>query len=105
MIVLCYELQDCVASPSRSSSDHHRAYLREMPAITTAESYTLAHGSPRSPIWEYVTSVAIAAENFECFDTDVCFIGHTHRSEEHTSELQSYCMHECILLLELTNIT
>ena len=56
----------------------HRAYLREMPAITKAESYTLAHGSPRSPIWEYVTSAAIAAENFEFFDTDVCFIGHTH---------------------------
>ena len=56
----------------------HRAYLHELPAITTAESYTLAHGSPRSPIWEYVTSVAIATDNFDAFDTDVCFIGHTH---------------------------
>ncbi|MEA2530331.1 MAG: hypothetical protein QOG89_1975 [Thermomicrobiales bacterium] len=56
----------------------HRAYLRELPAITTADAYTLAHGSPRSPIWEYVTNAAIATENFECFDTDVCFIGHTH---------------------------
>jgi diadenosine tetraphosphatase ApaH/serine/threonine PP2A family protein phosphatase len=56
----------------------HRAYLRELPAIASAEGYTLAHGSPRSPIWEYVTSVAVATDNFECFDTDVCFIGHTH---------------------------
>jgi diadenosine tetraphosphatase ApaH/serine/threonine PP2A family protein phosphatase len=56
----------------------HRAYLRDLPAITKAEGYTLAHGSPRSPIWEYVTNVAIATENFESFDTDVCFIGHTH---------------------------
>jgi diadenosine tetraphosphatase ApaH/serine/threonine PP2A family protein phosphatase len=56
----------------------HRAYLRDLPAMTVAEGFTLAHGSPRSPIWEYVTSVAVATENFACFDTDVCFIGHTH---------------------------
>lgn len=56
----------------------HRAYLQDLPAITTVNGYTLAHGSPRSPIWEYVTSVAIATENFACFDTDACFIGHTH---------------------------
>lgn len=56
----------------------HRAYLADLPAITVAEHYTLTHGSPRSPVWEYVTSAAVAAENFEAFDTDVCFIGHTH---------------------------
>ena len=56
----------------------HRAYLRDLPAMTTASGYTLAHGSPRAPVWEYVTSAAIATENFTHFDTDVCFIGHTH---------------------------
>jgi len=56
----------------------HRAYLKNLPAITVAEGYTLAHGSPRAPIWEYVTNAAIATDNFAFFDTDVCFIGHTH---------------------------
>jgi diadenosine tetraphosphatase ApaH/serine/threonine PP2A family protein phosphatase len=56
----------------------HRAYLNALPAITIANAYTLAHGSPRSPVWEYVTSAQIATENFDFFDTDVCFIGHTH---------------------------
>jgi diadenosine tetraphosphatase ApaH/serine/threonine PP2A family protein phosphatase len=56
----------------------HRAYLNGLPAVTMANSYTLAHGSPRSPIWEYVTSAQTATENFGFFDTDVCFIGHTH---------------------------
>ncbi len=56
----------------------HRAYLRELPAVTEEANYTLAHGSPRSPVWEYITSVVIATENFDCFETDVCFIGHTH---------------------------
>jgi diadenosine tetraphosphatase ApaH/serine/threonine PP2A family protein phosphatase len=56
----------------------HRTYLKELPAMTVCEGYTLAHGSPRAPIWEYVTSSAIATENFLHFDTDVCLIGHTH---------------------------
>jgi diadenosine tetraphosphatase ApaH/serine/threonine PP2A family protein phosphatase len=56
----------------------HRAYLNGLPAVTMSNSYTLAHGSPRSPIWEYVTSAQTATENFTFFDTDVCFIGHTH---------------------------
>ena len=56
----------------------HRAYLNALPAVTMAGAYTLAHGSPRSPVWEYVTSAQIATENFEFFDTDSCFIGHTH---------------------------
>lgn len=56
----------------------HRAYLSDLPALTTTPLYTLAHGSPRSPVWEYVTSAAVATENFAVFDTDVCFIGHTH---------------------------
>ncbi len=56
----------------------HRAYLQELPAMTDAEGYTLAHGSPRSPIWEYVTNATVATENFGWFDTRVCLIGHTH---------------------------
>ena len=56
----------------------HRAYLNALPAVTMADSYTLAHGSPRSPVWEYVTSAQTATENFAFFDTDACFIGHTH---------------------------
>jgi diadenosine tetraphosphatase ApaH/serine/threonine PP2A family protein phosphatase len=56
----------------------HRAYLNALPAVTISGAYTLAHGSPRSPVWEYVTTPQIAAENFAFFDTDACFIGHTH---------------------------
>lgn len=56
----------------------HRAYLKAMPAVIISGAYTLAHGSPRSPVWEYVTSPQTATENFAFFDTDTCFIGHTH---------------------------
>ncbi len=56
----------------------HRTYLKKLPAMTTVDGYTLAHGSPRAPIWEYVTNAAIATDNFACLDSDVCVIGHTH---------------------------
>jgi diadenosine tetraphosphatase ApaH/serine/threonine PP2A family protein phosphatase len=39
---------------------------------------TLVHGSPRHPVWEYLLRPAQAAANFEYFDTDICFVGHTH---------------------------
>lgn len=75
----------------------HRAYLGDLPAVTTANGYTLAHGSPRSPVWEYVTNAAIATENFAAFETDVCFIGHTHiamfallREEAGTAEIHPF---------------
>lgn len=58
----------------------HRAYLNALPAVTLSGAYTLAHGSPRSPVWEYVTSPQNATENFAYFDTDCCFIGHTHNA-------------------------
>src|SRR5690606_23123501 len=56
----------------------HRAYIQALPAKAEECGFTLAHGSPRSPIWEYVTSASAATENFASFSTDVCFIGHTH---------------------------
>ena len=39
---------------------------------------TLAHGSPRDPIWEYVLNSLSARLNFDHFDTPYCFVGHTH---------------------------
>lgn len=41
--------------------------------------FTLAHASPRHPIWEYLLYPATAAENFEHFSTRFCVVGHTHK--------------------------
>jgi diadenosine tetraphosphatase ApaH/serine/threonine PP2A family protein phosphatase len=42
------------------------------------DSFMLAHGSPRHPIWEYLFSVSTARANFDHFSNHVCFVGHTH---------------------------
>lgn len=55
------------------------AFLETLPARTRAsEKFTLAHGSPRHPIWEYIMDVRTAAVNFAHFDTPYCLVGHTH---------------------------
>ena len=55
-----------------------RAWLEERPPITAEGGVTLAHGSPYDPVWEYVTSSRVASRSLQCFETPMCFIGHTH---------------------------
>lgn len=54
------------------------AYLSSLQPMLLAHGFTLAHGSPRGPVWEYVTSAGVATQNFAHFETNVCLIGHTH---------------------------
>jgi diadenosine tetraphosphatase ApaH/serine/threonine PP2A family protein phosphatase len=53
-------------------------YLKHLPQVTCVGHFTLAHGSPSNPIWEYITTAAVAAPNFAAFDTLVCVVGHSH---------------------------
>ncbi len=53
-------------------------YLRNLPVKLTRGDFTLVHGSPRQPIWEYLLSVEGAHDNFGYFDTKFCLVGHSH---------------------------
>ena len=53
-------------------------FLNEFPEKVVEGEFTLVHGSPRDPIWEYINSSSTASENFEYFHTQYCLIGHTH---------------------------
>lgn len=55
-----------------------RRWLAALPLRTIDQPFTLVHGSPRDPTWEYVYSAAIARANLRAFDTDHCLVGHTH---------------------------
>jgi len=59
-------------------SPANREYLEALPQTVVEEGFTLVHGSPRHPIWEYILTPSIAKANFEYFDTGFCFVGHTH---------------------------
>lgn len=55
-----------------------REFLGALPDTYIDGDMTLAHGSPRVPIWEYLLDVFSAANAFEYFMTDYCLVGHTH---------------------------
>jgi len=53
-------------------------YLSSLKLTVVEDSFTLAHGSPREPIWEYLLSTKSALENFNYFETSFCLVGHSH---------------------------
>jgi diadenosine tetraphosphatase ApaH/serine/threonine PP2A family protein phosphatase len=55
-----------------------RQYLRMVPETARVGNFTLAHGSPSNPIWEYLISPEVAAPNFAAFETPFCVVGHSH---------------------------
>jgi predicted phosphodiesterase len=59
-------------------SSEHLEYLESLPNRMIESEWTLVHGSPQHPVWEYVYNARIAAANFAFFDTQLCFLGHTH---------------------------
>jgi predicted phosphodiesterase len=60
-------------------TDPNFEWLKSLePAMKVNDTITLAHGSPVEPIWEYLTTAHAAARSFVEFDTDLCFVGHTH---------------------------
>ena len=53
-------------------------FLQELPEKLVEHDVTLVHGSPRQPIWEYLLDTRTATYNFDHFETNYCFVGHTH---------------------------
>ena len=53
-------------------------YLENLPVAIQKGDFTLVHGSPREPIWEYLISVSSAKENFAYFQSQFCLVGHSH---------------------------
>jgi len=55
-----------------------RAWLAALPVRRLESVFTMVHGSPRDPIWEYVTSAALARAALSAISTEHGLHGHTH---------------------------
>ncbi len=55
-----------------------RHWLEGLPEVRVEDGFTLAHGSPRDPLWEYLITVPLARRNFAHFETRHAIVGHTH---------------------------
>ena len=59
-------------------SSETESYLQNLPSKQVEGNFTLAHASPRYPVWEYILDPLTASENFNWFQTEFCLVGHTH---------------------------
>lgn len=55
-----------------------KRWLADLLPTMVQGNRTLVHGSPRDPIWEYVTSVPVARANLAVLQTRIGLHGHTH---------------------------
>jgi predicted phosphodiesterase len=62
----------------RRITDMTRDWLAALPERRVEGDTTLVHGSPRDPIWEYVTSLSVARAGMEVMTTTLGLHGHTH---------------------------
>ncbi|MGA3094592.1 MAG: metallophosphoesterase family protein [Dehalococcoidales bacterium] len=62
----------------RQISTEDALFLSRLQPRVEKDEFTLVHGSPRQPVWEYMVSLSSARENFPCFSTPYCLVGHTH---------------------------
>ena len=53
-------------------------YVGGLPLLLEIEEFTLAHGSPRDPVWEYLITEDAAIACFTHIDTYWCMVGHSH---------------------------
>ena len=55
-----------------------RVFLRGLPDSVAVAGFTLVHGTPRDPVWEYLTSHADAVDALQRVNTRDVLVGHTH---------------------------
>jgi predicted phosphodiesterase len=55
-----------------------RAWIAALPEARDEQDFTLVHGSPRDPIWEYLHGTSVAQANLAVLRTPHGWFGHTH---------------------------
>lgn len=80
--ISCEDFNADAAFAAQWTADHlsadSRVYLASLEPMAEVDGVTLAHGTPREPVWEYMLTAATAAAGFETMRTQLCLVGHTH---------------------------
>jgi diadenosine tetraphosphatase ApaH/serine/threonine PP2A family protein phosphatase len=90
-----FAAQTATAWTAAQLSQGLREYLESLPSLGQARGITVAHGSPRAPVWEYIADAFTAGLNFDVMSTDACLVGHTHsaavseRTDDHSAATHS----------------
>ncbi|MDO8735195.1 MAG: metallophosphoesterase family protein [Elusimicrobiota bacterium] len=71
---------------SSQLTGENKNFLKGLPEKIIEENFTAVHGSPREPIKEYLIKPSDMQENLQFFETQICFVGHSHYPFVYTSE-------------------
>ena len=63
---------------ARTLSQESAEYIGALPLRAKAHGFTIVHGSPRDPVWEYLSDINSAEANLSYLETPSCAHGHTH---------------------------
>ena len=70
--------RDAVIWTQKEIKQENLEYLKKLPEVLEADDFQYVHGSLRSPLEEYITSLSEALATFERMTRPLCFIGHSH---------------------------
>ncbi|MFH1683575.1 MAG: metallophosphoesterase family protein [Candidatus Margulisiibacteriota bacterium] len=70
--------REAVVWTQRTIFQENFEYLKKLPLVLEEDDFQFVHGSLRSPLEEYVTSIADALPTFELMKKPICFVGHSH---------------------------
>jgi diadenosine tetraphosphatase ApaH/serine/threonine PP2A family protein phosphatase len=60
-------------------SDSQLDYLASLPYVLKVNGCTFVHATPKDPeLWIRFDTLGIVRDQFDYFDTPLCFVGHTH---------------------------
>jgi len=60
-------------------SERSRAFLLALPLRQELEGFTIVHATPLEPEkWNYIVTIGDAVNNFPKFQSQICFVGHSH---------------------------
>ena len=59
-------------------TEDNRTFLAGLPPKLIVDDWTLAHGTPQEPVWEYLVSELTAAEALAALETPLGLVGHSH---------------------------
>jgi diadenosine tetraphosphatase ApaH/serine/threonine PP2A family protein phosphatase len=86
--VLPRDGQEAARMHREQLSDDDLAYLAALPLTLVADGCTFVHASPEAPAqWLRLDSFRATKAQFDHFETDVCFIGHSHMPAVMSSKL------------------
>ena len=69
---------DVAAWTQQVLTEKSKNFLHSLPNKIIFDHFTLVHGSPDQPVWEYILDTHTADRSFDIFKTEYCLVGHTH---------------------------